>query len=363
MERVDLGAEPTAPRLSNVVRAVVLKELADLRRNRTLIVSLLAPVFLALVFVHVMERVRHSGIVRVTVLRGSDEKTRALLTLTGAFDVSEVADTREARERVETRTVDLALILPRDFDERLGSEAQPQVSVLVRRDSPPHVAAAVAALTEMLRVRAGQRSPVSLSLEPVGPEAAGAMRAQWVMGFIVFELLMGFGIAATSLVEERERGTMRAIRVTGASPAGVLLGKAIVVWGLSLAAAVATIGLCGLLHPPLSGVLVVMAAGSAFAVAFGLWMGGLFPNLAAANAGLPVVFMLVFLPTVLGSQAARPAWVRLTPGHWLVEGLQQTLVESGGLESAWKATGLLVACALLCACASWVTLARRPERE
>lgn len=339
--------------------AVVRKELDDLARNRTLLVSLFAPVVLAVLFVQVMERAQATPVARIVLLQGTDVRIHSLLSLTGAFDVFDVDSAETARERVESGSADAALLLPPDFDVRLRSGPAPSVTLVIRQDVSPRSASAIAALTELMRMRAGQPSPVALSLEPVGPQdARRAARGQWLVGFVVFELLMGFGIAATSLVEERERGTMQAIRVTGASPGAVLAGKGLVVWGLCLVAALAMIGLSGLLCSPLSGLLAVMFAGCGFAVALGLWVGALFPNLAAANAGLPVIFMVVFVPSLLETQvrwAERLAWM---PGHWLTQGLKQALVDARGLEAVWSATLVLGAYALACVAASWLTLRR-----
>lgn len=337
--------------------AVMRKELEDLVRNRTLLVSLFAPVLLAALFVQVMERAQATPVARIVLLQGTDERIHALLSLTGAFEVSDVDSAEIARERVENGSVDAALLLPSDLDARLQRGLTPSVTLVVRRDASPRTVSAIAALTELMRVRAGQQCPVALSVEPVGQhDERRAARGQWLVGFVVFELLLGFGIVATSLVEERERGTMQAIRVTGASPGAVLAGKGLVIWGLCLVAALAMVGLSGLLRPPLSGLIAVMCAGCGFSVALGLWAGALFPNLASANAGLPVIFLVVFVPSLLETHvrwAERLAWM---PGHWLNQGLKLALVDARGFEAVWGNTLVLGAYALACMAASWLTL-------
>lgn len=351
--------EARRPGALTIARAVVRKEIRDLARNRTLLVSLFAPVILAVLFVQVMEQARSTPVVRIALIQGSDAQTHTLLSLTGVFLVIDADSPARAREQVENGAVDAALLLPSDFGDRLLQGTSPSVTLVVRQDASPRTASAVTALTELLRVRAGQRSPVAMSLEPVGQDARRVSRGQWILGFVVFQLMMGFGIVATALVEERERGTMQAIRVTGVSPGAVLAGKAWIVWALCLAAALAMIELSGLHPPALAGLLAVMATGCGFAVALGLWMGMLFPNLAAANAGLPIVFLVVFVPALLDSQvrwAERLVWL---PGHWLMQGLKQVLVDAKGLDAVWGAALVLGGYAVVCAAASWVMLARR----
>jgi ABC-2 type transport system permease protein len=338
-----------------MVSAVVRKELRDLFRNRTLLVSLLAPVILAVLFVRIVERSQSAPLVRIAMPAGADEQVRTVLTMSLAFQVLDADSAEDARKRVEDGTADAALLLPGDFDARLRRPTPAPVQLVVRRDASPRTAAAISALREILRLRAGQPSPVALSLEQVGRDESLVLRGRMLVGFVVFVLLMGFGLVATSLVEERERGTMAAIRVTGARPGAVLLGKALTVWGLCLAATLLMVGVCGLLRAPYDGLVAVTASGAGFAVALGLWMGAVFPNMAAANAGLPVVFLLVFVPAFL-EEHLQWTWAGWLPGHFLVTGLQRTLVEAGGVGTVWVSSAVLAAYAAVCAGAAWMAV-------
>lgn len=334
---------------------ITRKELCDLGRNRTLLLSVFAPVVVCVLFVKFVESSHAAPPVRMATLGGCDLRVRSMLAATGAFDIRDVDTAAAARACVDNGTVDAALLLPSDFDGRLRSARPPDVTLVVRRDAGPRIAAAVSALTEVLRVRAGQKSPVALSLEAVGREEGLLMRGRLLVGFVVFVLLMGLGLVAASLVEERERGTMQAIRVTGVRPGMVLLGKALTMWFVCLLAALLMIGWCGLLRAPVGGLLAVITAGAGFAVCLGLWMGVLFPNLAAANAGLPVLFLILFVPAFLEDQLGWSG-TRWLPSHAMVSGLQHTLVGGWGISTVWASALHLSAYAAACAVAAWWTM-------
>lgn len=341
---------------TSTVRAVMRKELCEILRNRTLLVSLVAPVLLAVFFVKAMERFHAAPLVRLAMLAGSDARLRTVLALTGAFEVRDFESESLARAGVEQGNCEAAVLLAGDFDQRLRRGDSPRVTLVVRRDATPQTASAVSALTEILRLRAGQKSPVALSLEAVGRDEGFVRRGRLLVGFVLFVLLMGFGLVATSVVEEREQATLEAISVTGVRLDAVLFGKAFTIWLLILACGLAMIGLCGALHPPYVGLLTILGVGAAFAVCLGQWMGTLFPNIAAANAGLPVVFLALFLPAVMQEQL-HWRWIEWLPGNYLMRALQGILVSGDGV--AWGTTVGIAVYAAACAAAAWWTLIQR----
>ncbi len=335
--------------------AVIQKEVRELLRNRSLLIGLIAPVVVAVLFVKIADRSHSAPFVQIAMRRGSDTRVLALMALTGAFKIHEVTSQAEARALVTAGQVDLAFLLAPDYSKEVRLNQNPRVLFIVRRSSGPRTAAAISTLIEVLRTRAGQPVPVNVQMDPIGRDEVFLGRAQLLVGFIMFVLLMGTGLVATSLVEERERGTILAIRVSGASVQTVLLGKTLAAWASCLLAGLVLLGACGLLHAPVGGLLTVMAVGAAFSVCLGLWMGAVFPNMAAANAGLPLVFLLLFVPVFL-EKNLQWTWTVVLPSHFLMLALDRTLVDGAGLACVQGATLIMLGWATACAVAAWFHL-------
>lgn len=330
--------------------AVVRKDFRDFLRNRALVVSVLMPVILSTVFIRIAEQVRSTR-VRVDLVVASPSQFPQRLEEFEAFRVERQATLEEATRRVEAGETDLALALPRGFDARIEAEDRPTITVIVRQDKGPIVAAGLAALVEMLRAYAQQEAPVELDLRTLGAEESVVRKGKLAGSWILFTLLVGFTVVASSLIEERERGTLQAILVTRAGPGAVLLGKGITGFVLCVVPAVCILALNGLVREPWSGAAAILAVGAAFVVGLGLWMGTLFPNMASANAGLSLVFLVLFVPVYLAEfpgAAWAADWIRLLPSHTLMEGLQRVL-EQGLAVSAVQ--GSVVTLAAWSACA------------
>lgn len=337
------------------------KDFLDFLKNRALLLSVLAPILLSGVFIRIAERAQETQ-VRLALVTASETDFVAAFDDTPAFRVDRVSTLAEATDRVETGKADLAVSLPRDFDRTLreamgpgaSPDARPSIRVVVRQDRGPVVAVGLSALVEMLRAYAQQAAPVDVEMQTLGVDEKVVRKGRLASAWVLFALLVGFTVVASSLIEERERGTWEAILVTRAGLGSVLLGKALVGFVICVASSSAILAINGLLRAPWGLTAAVLVGGSAFVVAVGLWMGALFPNMAAANAGLSLVFMVLFVPVYLVDFASNPvgaAWIRLLPSHTLMDSLQRAL--EGGTGSA----GVAVSAAVLLAWAAGCALA------
>jgi ABC-2 type transport system permease protein len=340
--------------------AVARREFRDFQRNPALGVMGLALVLLAVGFIYLADRERGAQPIRLQVVGGG--RLPQVLSLSGVFRVEHAAGVEAASRAVERGDADLGLVLPSTLDEDVRAGKRPTVDVLVAGDGGPAAAVGLAALMELLRVYAGQAAPVALQMKSVGSEARAVRKGRSVSIWMLMVLLTGFAIVATSLIEDRERGTWQAVLVTRARLAAVLLGKALAGWVLCVTLAGVILAAVGSLT---LASLAVVAAGAAFAVGLGLWMGGVFPNMAAANAGLPFVFLLLFVPLALtrvADLAWLEAWTRFLPSHTLLQAMQGALEQ--GL--AWHALPVsligMCAWALLFSQAAWLTLRAAQER-
>jgi ABC-type Na+ efflux pump permease subunit len=337
--------------------AVMDKDFKDFLKNRALLLSLLAPVVVAVGFVRLLENSTVRPTVRLAVVGRMPDKMRVVVSRSGIFEVQQAATLTAAEDLVSSGKADAAVGLPDDLVPRLEAGDLPSVDLVMRNGASPAVLAGIDALGEVLRLYAGQMPPVKVNRKTVGVPEVEARRALIVDNWLLFVLLMGFSVVAASLVEEREHGTLAAILVTPARLGAVLAGKGLAGWVMCVAASLAMLLLCGVATAPYGGKLSMLCAGAAFVVALGLLMGSIFPNMASANAGIAVVFLLLFVPVFLGEALSSYPLVsavgQTLPSQTLVDGLNKTLVDAGGFEAARGAASSLLAWALACATASF----------
>lgn len=337
--------------------AVVRKDFQDLQSNRALLFSMVAGIVLAVAFVRLGERAQAFQAVRMVVVAPDAGRLLTELTLTGAFRITEVASREVAEEDVREGRADLGVVLPAGFEEGVRRGEKPRVALITRKDAGPRTLVGVTALSEMMRVKAGQRPPVEFAIDALGADDSRVRTARMVSGWVLFILMMGMTMAAASMVEERERGTLQAIFVTRARLAGVLAGKLIYGFVLCLGSAVIIATACGSLLPGAGPRLAVLVAGAAFCASLGLLLGTLFPNLAAANAGLSVVFLVLFVPVfmadILQGTPLGAGWTRLLPSHTLHDGLVRCFGQDGSTDGVPATVGILGAWSVASIAASW----------
>jgi hypothetical protein len=341
------------------------KDLCDFLKNRALLVSMLATVVLAIGFVKIVDKTQATQMVHVAMVGGAESRLRVMLAL--LFSVESAPTEAAATQAVEQGRSDFALVLPAHLDMSIQRGEKPSISVITRKDAGPRTLAGLAALTEALRAMAGQAPPFQLSITALGAADDRRMRiGRLVSGWLLFVLIMGMTMVAASLVEERESGTLQAIVVGGGSLWGLLAGKALYGLLVCLVAALAIAGTCGVLAWSPLPLLILLVGGSAFVVGMGLCLGAVFPNIQAANAGLSLVFLVLFVPVfladVLQGTPLGAGWTQVLPSRSLLDGLQQVLEQDQGWRAIPGPLAILGGWAVLTSVASWFCLRAEQAR-
>jgi len=169
---------------------------------------------------------------------------------------------------------------------------------------------------------------------PERPQNVSFMQAQAVGGIAVMMVLFGLTAVSTTLLSEREKGTMRRLLSLPVPPGAILMGKAIATGlvGLIQLVLLFLVGELlfdiGIWRDPLTlGVLIVstVAAASAFGLLIASWaqtvkqaegMGTLIILVMSCLGGSWFPLQILDLPMVV--QVA----MRLTINHWSVSGFQ-----------------------------------------
>ena len=181
---------------------------------------------------------------------------------------------------------------------------------------------------------------------PERPQNVSFMQAQAVGGIAVMMVLFGLTAVSTTLLREREQGTMRRLLSLPIHPASILLGKALATGliGLLQLIMLFTIGellfKIGIWRDPLTLAALVVSTVAA-ATAFGLLIASWARTLKQAE-GMSTLLILVmsclggswFPLQILDLPLPIQIGMRLTINHWSVSGFQGLLWHTQSLADA-----------------------------
>jgi ABC-2 type transport system permease protein len=348
-------------------RAVALKELRQIRRDRrTLMILLFVPAFFLLVYGYALNfDIRH---VRLAV-QDNDRSTvsRELVSAfvnSGYFDlvadISGQADIDDLINRNEARAV---LVIPSRFgaDARLGRATT--VQLIVNGDNANsattvvgYALSLVSAMSTRYEVEARLASTAgpALSIEPriwYNPELRSALFL--VPGLIAY-IAMLTAVVSTSLsvVREKETGTMEQVRMAPLGPVPYVLGKTLPYFVISLGSATAIVIVAmALFDLPMRGSwLALIAAVSVFlvgALAFGLLISTIAET---QQVAFQVALLTSYLPTLMLSGfifpiTSMPAFLQLVtyvvPARYFLVVLRGIVLKGVPLSTFWAELGAL----------------------
>jgi ABC-2 type transport system permease protein len=216
--------------------------------------------------------------------------------------------------------------------------------ILVAREPGPMISRIVMPIVIMLVLR-------PLYTSALGGQARGT--GQVVVGVLVMFSLLGMSVVGNAVLTERAWHTLERLRTSPASPAELLLGKAVPVLVLVLAQQVVILGVgIGVLGLPVPDPGLLALSVLSWAVAL-LCCGGAVATLVRSHAELSAAVDIgAALCTVLAGAlvplSAMPAWSRrlapASPGYWAMRGLHGALAGQRGvaLSSAAVLTGVAV---------------------
>lgn len=320
------------------MRAMVVKEFRELRRDRRTLAMLVAMPILLLVVFGYAANFNVSGVKTAVVGPGAEAAARLLPPV---FDVT-VVSTTDTQDDVTT------MIQDNEVDVGIVTSTAPPALALVDGSSLFSAQTAVSVLNKF-----GDRVTIEVLYNP-------DLKTSWVMVPAIIGLILTFiGTIITSigLVRERETGTLEQLAVMPIKPSAVILGK-ITPYFLLASLDMAAVTLLGmwLFGVPFNGnpLLFALGAGLFLFVVLGL---GVFISTVSQNAGQAIQTAFFFLlPQILLSGMIFPLdaipwgvrWISyLLPLTYFTMISQGVMLRGAGIDSLWPAFVVLAVMALI----------------
>jgi ABC-2 type transport system permease protein len=237
------------------------------------------------------------------------------------IDVRFPADREELKRQVEANDLDAGLVLQEGFDRDVLSGASPPLNLYFSGESLASNRAVLAVTAvDMVRTVAGQPAPVAVLLDDVGDVAAVPIADRLAPLVILMALMLGGTfMPASSLVQEKERGTLLALVTTPAQMQDAMFAKGLL--GIIAAALAGGVTLAlngGFGASPLALVLALLVA-VVMTAEFGLMLGGVAKDMTSMYAIWKSAGILVFAPAIFFLFPGLPQWIaKLFPTYYFL---------------------------------------------
>ena len=293
---------------------------------------------------------------------GGSEVTAAARRMEG-IELTLLDDVGELKTRVKNNDLDAGLVLPPGFDEAVRAGARPKLEFYIGGESlaSNRIIISVTAI-DLIRGVEGLEAPIEVETVQFG-EAGLPISIRLVPLLVFYALVMaGVWVPGSSLVEEKEKGTLAALLVTPVKTGEVLAAK----WTLGLmfssVMAAATLLLNRAFGPRPFDVLVVIAVAAALNAMIGLLVGVFSKTSTMLFTLIKGAGIFLFAPVIFYIFPDWPQWIaKIFPLYWIIEPIWQVSIMGEPLSKVWFE--LAVAAAITAALVPAIAVLSRRMQE
>ena len=340
--------------------AITRKDVLDALQNMYLLTAIVLPIGMSILFKLVFPSDGGSGsgrLLSIAVYDPSGSQLIQKILATNQFSVVFVASPDDVAREVEKGKVG-GLVLSSTFDEDVAASRSPEIQAFTDSKSG-NLSQNVFAQTvkSSMWSMASQGPPARIVYTDVGGAAEDSrgsaipsLSSFYLLLFLVMSVTMvGVFVVPNLLVEEKEKGTLKAMLVSPASYADVVVGKGAA--GLFYALTVSIVLL--ILNNGFSGnIPLVMAAvvlGSVLLVQIGLLMGAVFRSVGQVNTWSSIIMLALLMPAMLASNLfplppVVDAIMHLLPTYYMADAITAGLAN----QATWQQAALDLAALTIC---------------
>lgn len=293
---------------------------------------------------------------------GRSEITAAVEQREG-IELTLLDDAEALKTRVKNNDLDAGIILPARFDEAVRAGDRPLLEFYIGGESlaSNRIILSVIAI-DLVRGIEGSDAPVQVETVNFG-EAGLPISLRLVPVIVFYALVMaGVFVPGSSLVEEKERGTLTALLVTPVKMNEVLAAKWFLGFIFASLMAVITLLLNRAFGPRPLDVLAVIAVAAALTALLGLLVGVVSKNATMLFTLIKGTGIFLFAPVIFYIFPDWPQWIaRIFPLYWIIEPIWRVSVLSEPLSAV--RFELLIALAITAALVPVIAVLGRRARS
>ncbi len=277
--------------------------------------------------------------------QGASEITASIKQMDG-IELTLLDSADEMRAGVEANDFDAGLVLSSGFDAAVKSGDKPLLDLYIGGESLASNRIILSVTTlDLVRQVEDSAPPVDVRVENFGNEGL-PISVRLVPVIMMYALFIaGAFVPASSLVEEKENGTLSALLVSPVKASEVLLAKGLLGTTLAFVMAFMTLFLNDALGGQPFLLVVVVLAAAAFSSVLGVAIGAASRDSASMFTLVKGSGIFLFAPVAFYLFPEWPQWIaKLFPTYWTIDPIWQVAVLGKGFDAVWL--DLLVALAI-----------------
>jgi ABC-2 type transport system permease protein len=355
------------------IRAVALKELRQIRRDRrTLLILMFVPAFFLLVYGYAL----NFDIRNIRLAVQDNDRSAASRELVSAFVhsgyfdvVADVTSDDEITRVIDRNLARAVLVVPARFGADAAVGRPSRVQLIVNGDNANTATTVVGYATGLvamvstrheLAARIGSATGPALTVEPrvwYNPELRSTLFL--VPGLIAYiAMLTAVVSTALSIVREKEAGTMEQVRMAPIGPLAYVLGKTAPYFLISFVSSMSVVLLSMVMFDmPMRGSwLVLIGSVSLFlvgALGFGLLISTIAETqqvafqLALLTSFLPTLMLSGFIFPITSMPAPLQMVTHIVPARYFLVALRAIVLKGASPTLFWEDLAALVAFAVV----------------
>lgn len=304
------------------VGVLFMKDLLYGSRNVIFVLAVILPLLLSLIM-GVLFGTLFSEKPKLGITDAGDSALAADL-LADEFLSVQVFDSPDALfAALDSGAVEMGLTLPENFDAELQSGTNTNLTFYVWGQSLVRNRAIIsAAITEKLVDLSGRETPIAVNTVLVGDRVAQSWQQRLLpLVVLVSVMIGGLMVPATSMVEEKQARTLRALTVTPMGMAEIFLTKGLMGALLSVFSGFAILTLNGGWGSNPLLLFLVLTLGGTMAAAFGVLLGTRVKDIQTLFAVIKGMGLILYAPGIISLfPDSVPQWIaRLFPTYYVMQ--------------------------------------------
>ncbi len=270
------------------------------------------------------------------------------------------------RRDVERGALDMGIVLPEGVDQALAEGRAAALEVYVWGESLiKHRTTLAAALSREVMALTGRHSPVEVTTTLLGDGRAITWGERLFPMVVIMTIIMGGTLVpATSLVQEKQARTLRALTITPTSYAEVLTAKAVVGALVSTVMGLAILALNNAFGAQPGLLIGLVALGSLLAAEAGVIIGALVGDISTLFTVVKGLGILLYAPAIFYLFPDLPAWLaRLFPTYYMLGPIVEVSMSGAHWADIAGDVAILGALIVAGAIAAGVIARRTAERQ
>ncbi len=314
---------------------ILQKDFADAVKNKTIFFSVAIPVLLSLVFSIALKPKELSKISLVIVDRNRSTLAGALIEASNRQEKLKVitADSFESAKKIlQKGNAQAILVFPANYDKNLESGENLQLNLWVGQSGLRSAQVVKDLLNKILYYCKYEKLQPDFVKTKCLYGKNYSPRTAMLPTWILFTVIGGYMVVATSIMEEREKKTLPAILVTPCRLPSFLIGKGLLGVTLVFIGGILILGLNRGFLGNVPAILLILFLGSALFSILGILTGLILPSQTSISTFGSLLFLALFLPVTMAPVSEKlRAVAKLLPSYYINEGIVDSMFMNAGI--------------------------------